>query len=169
VQEVRQADGHLLPGVREAALSGLELYGRPCAPGEVVCLPLFAYGVVPVIHVGVLSDRRGADGQPTIVHASAVYGEVLETTARAFLGGRARTRLSVAGFPGALAPEEVVERARARLGRAYDARRYNCEHFVAECHALEFGSPQMRSLLVQRSTDPWGFGRFVPAASSWLR
>jgi hypothetical protein len=97
-----------------------------------------------VHHKGIVSDRYGSDGQPMLIHASNFVGRVVETDATEFLR-RAVGPLYFVGYPGDLAPTDVLLRARARIGEQYRMLRANCEHFVSGVHGLASESPQLQS------------------------
>lgn len=122
----------------------LTLFALPVVVGGVASVEVTVGGFMRVRHVGVISDRIGADGQPMIVHASKVRGLVAETTATEFVK-RQVGPLRYHGYPGQFAPDVVVARARARIGQPYEIVRRNCEHLVAEVHGLPVASPQLQS------------------------
>lgn len=116
--------------------------------GDVVGFDMHLAGVGRIVHVGILSDARGRDGLPTVVHSSKLYKCVLETTMPAF-AANALTPIRSLGYPGTLRPELVVARARSRIGQAWSPLQ-NCEHFATWCHGLAPTSPQLRALLTPR-------------------
>ena len=107
--------------------------------------PLFIGGVGTIEHVGLLSDRVGADGLPAVVHSSKLQGVVGETSMSAFVE-RAQGPMRIVGYPGALPPAAVLARARARIGERWSPFS-NCEHFVSYAHGLEPRSPQLDRIL----------------------
>jgi hypothetical protein len=127
-------------------------------PGGVVSVPVRLYGFLPIVHVGIFSDTRSPMGQLMVYHASRRYGAIVHTLWEDFVWGRSgEARLE--GYPGSLEPAEVIARAKERIGRRYDVKRYNCEHFVADVHGLTPMSPQwvawMRKV-ISIAPDPWG-------------
>lgn len=99
------------------------------APGDVVGI---AYK--GICHTGIVSEVSGSGVR--VIHKSKRRGRVVEEPLEAFAAGRPVERI---GYPGHLTPEEVVGRARARIGEPWEYRR-NCQRFCASVH----GAP-MRS------------------------
>lgn len=95
-----------------------------------------------VDHVGLVTNYIGADGFRMVIHASKQHGDVRETTATDF--ARGTTVTVVETLKSALPPELVLARARALIGRRWDAVSANCEHFVRYALGLEVESPQLR-------------------------
>jgi hypothetical protein len=110
-------------------------------PGFVLAVPVKT-NVGIVSHKGIMTDRDGADGCPTVVHASKIFEYVIESTMSDFVLTSVGPVASE-GFPGALPPLEVVSRARALLGRTWQPWQ-NCEHLVHWAHGLPRRSPQIR-------------------------
>lgn len=105
-----------------------------------------------VTHTGIVSHVE--PGEVRIIHKSKRRGRVAEESIGEFSAGRRVSRL---GYPGHLTPEEVVSRARARLGERW-THVNNCQRFCASVH----GAP-MRS----RDADKFGltiFGVFAAVA-----
>lgn len=103
-----------------------------------------------VTHTGIVSHVE--PGEVRVIHKSKRRGRVEEESIGVFAGGRPVSRI---GYPGHLTPEEVVSRARARMGERWTYRR-NCQRFCAEVH----GAP-MRS----RDADKFGLTIFVSFAA----
>jgi hypothetical protein len=118
------------------------LYGLPVTVAGVVSIPVRYRSFLPVRHVGLVSDRMGADGQPCILHASERFGGAVETSATDFVRHRAGP-LCYHGHLGNLHPTEVMERARADLGTPYHITQNNCEHFATRAAGEEASSPQL--------------------------
>jgi len=96
-----------------------------------------------VSHKGIMGDRLGPDGFPTVIHSSKQFKRVVEEAMIDF----ARKGLSLVcsdGFPGRLPPELVLERARSQIGVPWRVK-YNCEHFSRWAHGLPVQSPQLQS------------------------
>jgi hypothetical protein len=110
--------------------------------GGIVSIPVRYRRVLPVRHVGLVSDQVGADGHPMIIHASDRYGRVVESTLSDFVRHRAGP-LAYHGYLGRLHPDEVLARARHDLGMPYHPWRANCEHLVARAAGEEETSPQL--------------------------
>jgi len=126
--------------------------------GTLVAVPVRLGGILPILHVGILSPDQGPDGRRTILHNSRRYGQCVETLAADFLYGQTG-RAVLLGYPGCLPPGAVVERARERLGAPYRTATYNCEHYAADCHGIAIASPQWlawQRALVRVCLDPWG-------------
>lgn len=115
--------------------------------GVVIAVPVrTSVGVVS--HKGILADLLGDDHLPSVIHSAKAYGEqVIETSMTAYADG-ALGPITCEGYPGALPPELVLARARARIGQPWRLRE-NCEHFVGWAHDVEPASPQLRSGLLK--------------------
>lgn len=119
-------------------------------PGDVVGVAVDVAGVGVVTHQGLVSDRRGADGYPRVLHASKFVGRVDESTMTTFVHRAVEgARLRGLGYPGRLPRRVVLDRARSRIGEPYDLVLANCEHFVSWCHGLPPTSPQLRATLAR--------------------
>lgn len=99
-----------------------------------------------VDHKGIVSDRYGDDGEPMVLHASNFLGQTVETTATEFVK-RAVGPIRFLGYPSYLPPEEVLRRARAKLGEPYKMLSANCEHFTTGVHGLDPVSPQLQGAM----------------------
>jgi hypothetical protein len=110
-------------------------------------VPVRYRNVLPIQHVGLVSDRVGPDGQPMILHNSPRYGGVVETSASEFCVG-AMGRLCWHGpLPKAKPVPDVLEAARSEIGSEYDGLKNNCEHFVTRVSTGEASSPQVAANL----------------------
>jgi hypothetical protein len=90
------------------------------------------------MHKGILfPDRR-------VLHASKEKGRVVLDTLENFSEGKPVRAL---GYPGRLAPDQVLSRGLALLGQRYRLLRNNCEHLVAHAHGLPEKSPQLNAWL----------------------
>jgi lecithin:retinol acyltransferase len=119
-------------------------------PGDVVGVAVDVAGVGVVTHKGLVSDRRGEDGYPRVLHASKFVGRVDESTMTTFVHRAVEgARLRALGYPGRLPRRLVLARARSRIGERYDLVLANCEHYVAWCHGLAPESPQLRAALAR--------------------
>lgn len=94
-----------------------------------------------VSHEGLISDRSSEAGRPYVLNKSKRLGYVADEPWESFCGGRP---VYVVGYPGSLDPEEVIRRARARVGERW-AVGANCQHFTRECHGLVARSPGVNS------------------------
>lgn len=107
--------------------------------GDVVGIDVVVHGV-PVHHVGLVS-RVESWGDVFVISNSKRRGCVVEEHISEFAEGR-----RVAHHPhirGDLHGLTVVQRARSRLGHAWDLIGSNCEHFVRWAHGLPEVSPQL--------------------------
>jgi len=118
----------------------------PYVPGDyrvacVVSVPVITeIGIID--HKGILSNVSGDDGLPMVIHNAKLFGKVIEASMTTFRL-KARGPVSSDGYPGELAPLEVLRRARSELETPWLVWR-NCEHFVHWAHGLEMRSPQLR-------------------------
>lgn len=96
-----------------------------------------------VAHKGILGDKLGPDDLPTVVHNSHLQGKVIESTMSEYVS-MAVGPLSCEGYPSAMKPHEVLERARSQLDKPWRVLS-NCEHFVTWCHGMPVHSPQLRT------------------------
>jgi len=119
------------------------LFGLSVPIGGIVSVEVMTELVGRVVHKGIVSDKTGSDGQPTIIHSSHLHGRVLESTATEFISKRCG-EVRYLGYPGRVHPLEVVRRARRLIGNPYRALTANCEHFVSGVHGMQPSSPQLR-------------------------
>lgn len=104
------------------------------APGTVI-----AVWVGFIRHVGIVTDRMyGA--YLGVISNSYRAGRVAEEPLPVFAGGRS---VNVIGYLSDLPPQQVLRRARSRIGEAWDLPNWNCEHFVRWAHGLQPRSPQL--------------------------
>ncbi|NOY25059.1 MAG: hypothetical protein GXP62_04215 [Oligoflexia bacterium] len=112
-------------------------------PGTVVGIPAsVAGGALTVQHMGIVSDHQDEHGLPLVISASKKTGRVSEETWLQFTGGQDAT---IYDFLGSLPGDQVVRRARSKLGTRWDLLVANCEHFVHWAHGLDPQSPQLQS------------------------
>lgn len=104
------------------------------SPGTVI-----AVWIGPIQHVGVVSDRMYGL-HSSVISNSHRAGRVIEEPLPVFAGGRP---VHVVGYLGNLSPQQVLQRARSRIGEAWDLLRWNCEHFVRWAHDTRPYSPQL--------------------------
>jgi hypothetical protein len=90
-------------------------------------------------HVGIVSERW-VDGEQVILSCSCQQNMVVEERMSKFSLGFPVQKKDI---PRTLNTEEVLARARSKLGHAYDIFRWNCEHFVYYSLGLEPKSPQL--------------------------
>lgn len=128
-------------------------------PGEyvvgcVLSVPV-ATEVGEISHKGILSDRKGSDGLPMVIHNAKLAGHVVEDT-MTFFYTKAIGPVSSEGYPSTLAPHVVLARARTRIGKPWRVLD-NCEHFAAWAHDLPKKSPELRRKAKQGSVAITGF------------
>lgn len=121
----------------------VSLFGVPIPIGGAVSV-MVTTRIGRLDHLGIVSDRYGADGQPMVLHASHLLGRVVEAPASDFVQ-MAVGPVRFVGYWGDLPPEEVLRRARAQIGKPYKLLSANCEHFATGVHGLEPTSPQLRN------------------------
>jgi hypothetical protein len=92
-----------------------------------------------VWHEGIATERLDADACPTVVHKSKRTGVVTEDPFALFAPRSATCEL--VGYPGKLAPADVVARARARVGEPWTLRA-NCQAFTRSCHGCAPRTPE---------------------------
>ena len=73
-------------------------------------------------HVGL------ATGYGTVIHSSARFGQVMETSQAQFSRGVA---IEIIPYQSDLSGSEIVARARGKIGQRYGLLTRNCEHFVS--------------------------------------
>jgi hypothetical protein len=94
-------------------------------------------------HYGLIAERY-TNGAPNVISLPNSKGGVVEESWEEFAGGNP---VRVDGYPGALPPEEVIQRARSCIGQVPWRFTFNCEHFVSWCHGLDPKSPQLENWL----------------------
>jgi|SRR5882724_7253001 len=90
-------------------------------------------------HFGVSTDYY-INGLPTVISNTGKYGKVMEESLEQF---KEQGDLKIEGYWGSLLPQEVLRRAREKLGTRYIILNWNCEHFVRFVHGLKLESPQV--------------------------
>ena len=96
---------------------------------------------VDVFHVGIVTERTDHRGLPYVISASKRSGMVLEEPWEDFHQG-ASVRL--VDLRGDLDAQEVIGRARERVGHVWSLFFANCEHFVRWAHGIPEESPQLQ-------------------------
>lgn len=138
----------MIPAWFRAELEARRLYVQTRSPEELDLLahpyldPVRAPDVPPgtvvrvaargVWHEGIVTDRRGANGWPTVISKSVRVGIVAEEPWETFAQSGDVDRV---GYLGQLAPGEVLARARARIGELWTPWSH-CQIFTRECHGL---------------------------------
>lgn len=106
------------------------------APGSVVHV-----FVGPFKHPGIVTDRIW-NGAPMVVSNSLRSGGTYEEPWTLFAG---RRTVYVGGGPGHLPAWQVVQNARALVGRRWNLFSFNCEHFLTAALGLKPHSPQLQA------------------------
>ncbi len=134
------------------ALKALQLQ-----PGSVVAIPVWpGVSFLPFRHLGIVTDTNWISG-PRIISCSLRQGGVTEESVEEFSNG---APVTVVAYPGNLHPDEVIARARSRLGTPWNLFTFNCEHFVNWAHGLKPESPQLQAAAVVFVLAFLGIGRF---------
>lgn len=103
----------------------------PTSIGELVAGDVVRVPVRGVWHEGIVTERRDEDG-PWVIGKSKRAGVVAEESWSVFTDGLEAERV---GYFGELAPDEVLARARARLGERWSPWAH-CQLFTRECHGV---------------------------------
>jgi cell wall-associated NlpC family hydrolase len=103
-------------------------------PGDVVRVTVKG----GILHEGIMTEHG------RVISNSRRRGGVFEESTRDFSGGR---KIRNIGPLSKMNPENVLARARARIGTPYNASSFNCQHFVRECYGLGRSSPQKKILV----------------------
>jgi hypothetical protein len=101
--------------------------------GSIVSVPVHT-------SVGIIEHKAIATGEGTYIHCAKLFNSVIESPLEEYL----LTAVDlpwVEGYPGTLPPDEVVSRARSRIGEPWTPIS-NCEHFVTWAHGVCVQSPQ---------------------------
>jgi len=110
---------------------------QPFAVGQVVASWRVFYW-----HWGIVTDSW-KDGEQTVISCSGLRNMVVEEPMSAFRQGNA---IEPRPSPSALPVQEVLARARGKLGQPYDLLNWNCEHFVYDSFGRTKQSPQLQKL-----------------------
>lgn len=103
-------------------------------PGTIVQINFGLYK-----HPGIVSDRT-MNSMPMVISNSFRKRGVYEEPWEDFSNGK---EFNYKGYPGILSPDEVLSRARSRIGTGWNLFNWNCEHFVRWSHGLKSRSPQV--------------------------
>lgn len=95
-----------------------------------------------VSHKGIMGDRLGKDGLPTVLHNAKFFGCIVETSMSVY-ALQSTGPISSDGFLGSLPPSAVLERARSQIEQPWRPW-YNCEHFTSWAHGVPSRSPQLQ-------------------------
>lgn len=93
-------------------------------------------------HFGVTTDQY-INGLPTVISNTGKYGKVIEESLEQF---QEQGDLKIEGYWGLLPPQDVLRRAREKIGTRYLLLNWNCEHFVRFVHGLKLESPQVAAV-----------------------
>lgn len=108
-------------------------------PGEAI-----AVSEGPYSHWAIVSDRQ-SNGLPMLISLSKRTKSVVEETWKQVVGGK---RWDSKGYLGEYSAEEVISKARSKIGDAgYSLFSNNCQHFVHWAHGVERTSPELRETL----------------------
>ena len=105
-------------------------------PGTIVQIDFGFYK-----HPGIVSDRN-MNSMPMVISNSFRKRGVYEEPWDDFSNGK---EVEISGYSGTLPPEEVLSRARSKIGTRWNLLWWNCEHFINWSHGLKPRSPQVRS------------------------
>lgn len=107
-------------------------------PGAIV-----AVRIQGVWHEGLIAGAPGDEAR-TVVHKSKRTGAVVEEPLEAFRSGAV---VRVMGYPGRLAGDEVLRRARARIGEPWSWVN-NCQRFTRSVHGVPSRSPDLERTVI---------------------
>lgn len=117
------------------------MHPRSIPPGTVVTVPV-AVGPLTVSHPGLVTDRLGPDGLPTVINASKRRARlVIEEAWSSFTEGKVA---NIEAMSSNVSVHEMLRRARADVGRRWDLISANCEHAIRRWRGLPVESPQLR-------------------------
>jgi len=105
-------------------------------PGTIVRIDFGFYK-----HPGIVSDRS-MNSMPMVISNSFRKRGVYEEPWEDFSNGR---KVEISGYPGDLSPDEVLTRARSKIGTRWNLILWNCEHFMNWSHGLKPRSPQLNT------------------------
>lgn len=88
-------------------------------------------------HEGLIAGEREAPR--TVIHKSKRVGRAVEEPIDAFAAG---ATVRIMGYPGRLSSDEVIRRARARIGEPWTILE-NCQRFTRGCHGVPSRSPDL--------------------------
>jgi hypothetical protein len=113
--------------------------------GTVVAVPI-RVGLLTVVHPGLVTDRCGPDGLPTVINASKRRDRRhVEETWSQYAEGNPVT---LQRMPTTVGVAEMLRRARADLGKPWDLLGANCEHAIRRWRGLVVESPQLQAGIV---------------------
>ena len=92
-------------------------------------------------HPGIVSDQT-INSMPMVISNSYRKRGVFEESWDEFSDGR---KVETLGYPGDLSADEVLLRARSKIGTRWNLFTWNCEHFINWSHGLKPRSPQVRT------------------------
>ena len=105
-------------------------------PGTIVQINFGLYR-----HPGLVSDKI-VNSMPMVISNSYRLRGVYEEPWEDFSNGK---KVEVLGYPGNLSSNEVLNRARSKIGTRWNLFFWNCEHFINWSHGLASRSLQVRA------------------------
>ena len=108
-------------------------------PGKVI-----GVRVGPIIHVGIVSDKLYF-GEPMVISNSNRAGGVAEEPLGVFQGPY---KLIPMGQPAEAPREQVLARARKKIGTTWNLFSWNCEHFIRHAYGVKPESSQLQNAFV---------------------
>ena len=105
-------------------------------PGTIVQIDFGFYK-----HPGLVSDKT-LNSIPMIISNSYRLRGVYEEPWEDFSNGK---EVEIVGYPGILSSNEVLDRARSKIGTRWNLFFWNCENFINWSHGLKTRSPQVRA------------------------
>jgi hypothetical protein len=92
-------------------------------------------------HFGLLGPQV-ITGERAVISQSSQKGGLLLEPYSSFASGR---EVICEGYPSALPPQLVLQRAMEKQGKRYSLRFFNCEHLIRHAHGLSPRSPQVEA------------------------
>ena len=105
-------------------------------PGTIVQIDFGLYK-----HPGIVSDAS-VNSMPMVISNSFRKRGVYEESWEEFSNGK---KVEILGYPGNLSSNEVLNRAKSKIGTKWNLLFWNCEHFINWSHGLKTRSPQIRA------------------------
>lgn len=117
---------------RPGAITPPRTAGARARPGAII-----AVRIQGVWHEGLIAGEREAPR--TVIHKSKRTGLAVEEPIGDFAAGGT---VRIVGYPGKLPADEVLRRARARIGEPWTILE-NCQRFTRSCHGVPSRSPDL--------------------------
>lgn len=115
--------------------------GRPLRADDLADLragEIVGVRISGVWHEGIVDLERDETGRPYVWNKSKRSGRVERESWATFGAGLPALRI---GYPGTLPPEDVIARARERIGEEWTPID-NCQRFTRACHGVPARSPE---------------------------